>query len=256
MLKEFHADRRRTTTIENYCDFDEFKALSDVSVRTSEISRSSPIRCVNVGRLHPQKNQDFLVSLCAFMKSINLDIKLTVLGDGPLRDELERLAIQKGLSISRDANEGADVCFVGSRPNVFEHLCNADLFLFPSRYEGFPNAIMEAMYAGIPIIASDCQTGPAELLKCTDNAGARPAGFLLPIPDAKCPEDLSRWASAITKIHSDPRLKKDMIEAAQTRIYGLSPQKIRNRWVEEIEKSACNFAGKSRANKTFNRGIS
>lgn len=104
-----------------------------------------------VGRLHPSKGMDVLIK--AFRASAPPSAALVILGEGPQRPELEKLC------------EGDPrVHLVGYRPAVHHWLQDLDLFVSPSREESFGLAILEAMSAGLPIIATAAE-GPAEFLR-------------------------------------------------------------------------------------------
>jgi glycosyltransferase involved in cell wall biosynthesis len=101
--------------------------------------------CLSVGRMDPPKAHDLL--LRAFAAAARPDSWLVLLGKGPRREALERLAAELGVA--------ERVRFVDSVPSVAPYLALADLFVFPSRLEGLPVALLEAMCAGLPCLASD-----------------------------------------------------------------------------------------------------
>ncbi len=112
---------------------------------------------LSIGRLKPQK--DFATLLRAFAKvKQNLkSAKLIILGEGPLRQELEDLAIQ--LKIEKDVD------LVGFKQNPYSFIANADLFVSSSIYEGLPNVIIEAFALNQKIIATNAPGGSAEILQ-------------------------------------------------------------------------------------------
>lgn len=108
---------------------------------------NSTITFINVGRLNKVKNQRLILNaFCEVKKTVN-DIQLIIVGDGELKDELlletERLNL-------RDS-----VTFTGNIHNVEDRLRQADVFILSSEYEGLPLSILEAMAAGLPIIATN-----------------------------------------------------------------------------------------------------
>lgn len=131
-----------------------------VSVNISEfpINTKPDNRIVSVGRLNEQKNYNLLIS--AFEKIANKypDVTLEIYGEGSLRNTLQDLINKKHLD---------DKCFLrGAFPDVLNRIYGARLFVMTSKYEGMPNALMEAMSLGIPVVASNCPCGgPAELIK-------------------------------------------------------------------------------------------
>ncbi|CAO5675685.1 MAG: GalNAc-alpha-(1-_4)-GalNAc-alpha-(1-_3)-diNAcBac-PP-undecaprenol alpha-1,4-N-acetyl-D-galactosaminyltransferase [Holosporales bacterium] len=117
--------------------------------KNSGINFNRPFNSViGVGRLC--KNKDFPTLIKAFYKvqQNHQNLILTIFGEGPDRKNLEDLI--RSLSLEEK------VFLPGKVKNIEDQLLKADLFVFPSLYEGFPNALSEAMAVGLPIIASDC----------------------------------------------------------------------------------------------------
>jgi glycosyltransferase involved in cell wall biosynthesis len=143
---------------------------------------SSPVRLLTVGRLVRQKGITYLLEALARCSS---EVVLRVVGDGPERPTLEAAARSCGIQTR--------VQFVGwaSRPELPEHYRWADVFVLPSLDEGMPNVVLEAMAAGLPIVATDV-AGSRELVTPGSN------GILVP------PADSAALADAITDIVSSP----------------------------------------------------
>lgn len=119
---------------------------------------------LNVGRLVKEKGQSYLLD--AFSRVPNLDWKLVLLGDGPLKEQL--------LEQIEKLNLTDRVLLLGSVDNVEEWYSKSSIFAFSSISEGFPNALAEAMCAGLPCVSFDCDTGPRDIIKNNIN------GFLVP----------------------------------------------------------------------------
>ena len=99
-----------------------------------------------VGRLHPSKGHKDLISAFARLAEEMPDLCLLIVGDGELRLKLEKQA--------EDYNLGDRIFFAGCRPDIADLLSIMDVFAHPSHWEGMPNAVMEAMANGKPIVAS------------------------------------------------------------------------------------------------------
>jgi glycosyltransferase involved in cell wall biosynthesis len=149
----------------------------------------------NVGRMVPFKNQSTLLEIAAEVLRRRQDCYFLLIGDGPSRSNLEALSRRLGVS--------EHVIFLGSRNDVGALLRLCDAFVFPSRQvpgtdgvagEGFPNAVMEAMQAGLPCIASTASGAP-ELFRDGE------AGFLLN------PDDKQGFANALLRLLRDPMLR-------------------------------------------------
>jgi GalNAc-alpha-(1->4)-GalNAc-alpha-(1->3)-diNAcBac-PP-undecaprenol alpha-1,4-N-acetyl-D-galactosaminyltransferase len=124
---------------------------------------------LNVGRLDTNKNQKLLLEAFANLNPKNW--KLILVGDGVLKMEYQGLAKKLGLSDK--------VEFIETVTNIEKYYNRAKLFVFTSQSEGFPNALLEAMSFGIPCIASDCNSGPSEIIQHNEN------GFLFEVNNQK-----------------------------------------------------------------------
>jgi glycosyltransferase involved in cell wall biosynthesis len=103
---------------------------------------------VAVGRLCRQKGFDILLNAMAAVRDHFPTVHLTILGQGPLLCELTEQA--RRLDLAETAQ------FIGFRENPWPHLRNADVFVLPSRFEGLPNVLLEALALGTPVVATDC----------------------------------------------------------------------------------------------------
>jgi GalNAc-alpha-(1->4)-GalNAc-alpha-(1->3)-diNAcBac-PP-undecaprenol alpha-1,4-N-acetyl-D-galactosaminyltransferase len=112
---------------------------------------------LSVGRLSEEKGHSMLLDAYALSNAIKFGWKLKIVGTGPLKDHL--LAKSKHLKIDNNVE------FEGKSSNVYANLINAGIFVLPSNYEGFPNALMEALSVGVPSISTDCDYGPSELIQ-------------------------------------------------------------------------------------------
>lgn len=154
-------------------------------------------RFVSVGRLTPQKN--IALMLAAFGLGAGDDDTLTVIGDGPERDKLERLVRDLGL-------EGK-VSFRGYVPEPASLLPGFDVLLLSSDYEGVPAVILEALAAGLAIVATNCSRSMATLL------GDGAMGVLVPVGDQ------AALAEAISRI--TPCAQDQQLSLAQARRFTL-----------------------------------
>ncbi len=117
----------------------------------------TPRRLLAVGRLGPEKGYDQLLACFGRLAATHQDWELVIVGEGPERPRLERLVQTLGL--------GDRVFLPGRVGNPGDWYASADLFVLSSRYEGFPNALAEAMGHGLPVVSVDCTTGPRELIR-------------------------------------------------------------------------------------------
>ncbi len=142
--------------IHNGVDLEMAAELSAESIDLPEkLSQNGPV-AVFAGRLIPRKGLDLLLDALSGVQSSGIDLKLLVVGDGEDREKYEQMAQRLNLESS--------VFFVGEKKNPFPYIKYGDIFVLPSRSEGFPNVLLEAMVLGKPVVAADCDTGPREII--------------------------------------------------------------------------------------------
>jgi glycosyltransferase involved in cell wall biosynthesis len=142
-----------------------------------------PATLVTVANLRKEKAHEVLLAAAARLLPRHSNLRLLIVGDGPRASELRALAA--GLGVERH------VSFLGHREDVPSVLAQADLFVLPSRSEAFPNGAIEAMAAGLPVIASRV----GGLLDLVDDGRT---GLLVP------PDDPAALASAIESLLLSP----------------------------------------------------
>ena len=129
--------------------------VSAIRIKARPLRRSPGVgrRFAAAGRLTAQKGFDRLLGM--FAESANPEDRLTILGEGPLLDELRRRTTELGV--------GEQVNFPGFLDMPWSWYAGADAFLLPSRWEGMPNAALEALACGVPVIATPESGGIAEV---------------------------------------------------------------------------------------------
>jgi GalNAc-alpha-(1->4)-GalNAc-alpha-(1->3)-diNAcBac-PP-undecaprenol alpha-1,4-N-acetyl-D-galactosaminyltransferase len=150
-----------------------------------------------IGRLDPRKGFDLLIQAFHQIHDRYPDWQLTILGEGAIRSELEALRSQLQLTDC--------VHLPGSVKNVRDYLSQADLFVMSSRVEGFPMALCEAMACGLPVLATDCLSGPRDIIEngvngvlvVTENVDALAAGLEASISDPVRCQQLAQNAPQI-----------------------------------------------------------
>ena len=164
-----------------------------------------------VARLVPQKGLDVLIRAFASLpESVRDGWSLTLVGDGPELATLQALASDAGL---RDL-----VHFEGFRSDPLVFMRRASIFALPSRFEGMPNALLEAMAAGLPSVVTDASPGPLEMV-CNGHQG-------LVVPT----DDVSAFAAALQKLMLDGDLRNRCGVAARTTLRALDWDVVESHW--------------------------
>jgi glycosyltransferase involved in cell wall biosynthesis len=169
-------------------------AMPDVDPSLRARPARSPARLVMVARLSRWKDQPTLLQALAGLG--DLDWQLELVGDGPLRGQIEELVRNLGLT--------ARVTFLGFRRDVPERLATAQVFLLISKWEGFPRSILEAMRAGLPVVASDVGGVRESVLEGT-------TGFVIPRGDT------ARLRECLRQLIASPQLRAGMGAAGRAR---------------------------------------
>jgi len=112
---------------------------------------------ITIGRLSSQKNHACLIKSFSIVRE-RTQSRLVIIGEGPLRESLERLA--KSLGVAENT------WFTGYQDNPYKFLARSTstLFVLSSKWEGFPNVLLEAMVCGVPVISTDVDFGPREII--------------------------------------------------------------------------------------------
>ncbi len=191
-VDRFGVPGRKVAVMPNPVDIETIAALAGGGEPSPDADAAPVI--VGMGRLVRQKGFDLLVRAMAEVRS---RAHLVLIGEGPEEGALRGLAARIGVS--------ARIEFAGFRANPYPVVGAASVFVLPSRYEGFPNALVEAMSLGIPCVASRCPTGPEEIV--TDEVD----GLLVPVEDPK------GLAAAIDRLLEDAALRARLGRAAKER---------------------------------------
>ena len=179
---------------------------------------STPRRILGVGRLVPQKGFDLLIEAFARVAPRFPDWDLRIVGDGPERPSLLDLARRAGLE--------SRIGFPGRVGPIGDELARAGVFVLSSRFEGFPNALAEAMAHGLAVISSDCPSGPRDLVR--DGVD----GLLVP------PEDADALAQALAALLSDPARRAGLAARAVEVVARFSEDAVVDRWCTLLEDVA------------------
>lgn len=170
---------------------------------------------VAMGRLVPQKGFDLLLEAFAMVAQQLPGASLIIYGEGPERAALQAQAGRLGLA--------ERIALPGQVQNSADALASASLFVLSSRYEGFPNVLVEAMSLARAVVAFDCPSGPAEIIRQEIDGLLVPAG------------DVRALAAAMTRVLSDDDLRRRMAARAAEVSERFSQQRVVAQWLRVLE---------------------
>jgi glycosyltransferase involved in cell wall biosynthesis len=110
-----------------------------------------------MGRLQHEKAYDVLLKAFSSVLKASPQAQLAILGEGPLETQLKKQAVELGIDRA--------VAFPGFQKNPWPYVKHVDLFVLASRFEGLPNALLEVLALGVPVVATDCPGGVREIQK-------------------------------------------------------------------------------------------
>lgn len=186
MLKAFHlVDKSNTFVVHNGIDTE---SVIQAGKKNEIVYEKDKINLVFVGTLIHRKGLDLILeSINELDIDYQVKLKLYVIGNGPKLEEHKKYVKNNKLE--------SIVNFELRQENPFKYLIGADIFVMASRAEGFPNVLVEAMAFSLPCIATDCETGPNEIIDGTN-------GSLVKI------DDKSQYKKAILKYLKDEDLRR------------------------------------------------
>ena len=178
--------------------------------------KSTSRQIAHTARLHIwQKRQDVLLNAFSLFRKNHKDYKLNIYGSGPDDDKLKEMVEKLGI--------GKSVIFHGNTTNVRAELLKNEMFVLTSDFEGMPNALMEAMALGMPVISTKCSPGGAESL-IRDNEN----GLLTECGDVKC------LADALCKYADNRQMEETFGIYARQAMKKYNPKEIIMRWEKLI----------------------
>lgn len=205
LMKNFGIKEDKISVIHNPVDIDKIQKLSQEEITECEwFNEDIPI-IINVASLTEKKGQKYLLKAFRIIRE-KLNCRLVILGEGPKENELKELAKNLGIL--------SDVKFLGFQKNPFKFITKSAVFVLPSIFEGFPNVLIEAMACCVPVISTDCPSGPNEVIEDGIN------GFLVPVKDEKI------MAKKIIHLIVDDSLRKKFILNGLNTVQKFSVDKI------------------------------
>jgi glycosyltransferase involved in cell wall biosynthesis len=240
--------KSKLVVINNFFDIELIKSKAKENSDFSDEFFTANKVLIHVGRLAPEKNQQFLIRLIKILKAKDRTYKLLLIGNGPLYQDLVDIAVSEDLKIydskcNDEVNEEADVFFMGAQANPFKYIIRSRLFLLSSFNEGFPLVLGESLACGIPVVAVDCPTGPREILSKDGELEVQYnsyekmyCGLLMKYFEDlhSFDKELDIWAKAITELLHDEEALNQLRKNAAIRAEFYASRNIIPQWLNLI----------------------
>lgn len=228
----YHLPTRKVVTLHNPYDFG---SITEQARSLVPLEIKHPV-LVTMGRMEKIKGYRHLLNAFAIVQSELPESTLVFVGEGSERQTLEQIAADVGLEYK--------VVFVGFQSNPYSYLSKCDVYLLSSIHEGFPNAMIEAMACGLPVIATDCKSGPREILtktyidRTTQEVEFADYGILVPpfaADDSIEPSLDILYADAILQLLTNEHMYEGYKEKAKERAKEFSFENYRDKIIKIIE---------------------
>jgi len=214
---DYRINEKKITTIYNGINIETINNLKDepISDYTDLFYDKNEFKFITVGRLVELKGHEYLIKAFSLVKDKLKNSKLLIIGEGPLRNKLKTLIQEFQLE--------NHVLLLGLQKNPFNFMTKSNLFILSSIYEGFPTVLLEALACGLPIISTNCKTGPFEILKKNEY------GLLVMVKNSK---DL---AEKMINLAKNKELLKSFSIKALERAKDYDIKKMFNQWIHVID---------------------
>ena len=212
-IMELGVRKEKLQLIHNPFDLEKLRTMAKCSMDDGELEFDSQKKYViSIGRLQAVKRMEDVVRAFFELQKEMKSAELVILGDGDKRGFIQALISQLGI--------GMKVHMPGQLKNPYKYLARADILVSASAYEGFSNVIVEALAVGVPVISTDCECGPREIL-APGTSREKPIptgavervshGLLVPVGD------IYAMAKAMQQLLSDDALQSQLIRDGANR---------------------------------------
>jgi N-acetylgalactosamine-N,N'-diacetylbacillosaminyl-diphospho-undecaprenol 4-alpha-N-acetylgalactosaminyltransferase len=239
LIAHFRLSKSSFQLLPNFYDFDELNSLAGQTIPEEMSDWFKKYLTISIsGRIAPEKGIDqFIRILPKLLQSIPT-IKVVIIGDGPDKNLIKHICEEVGIrhqdTVEQRGILNSTVVFLGYQKNPYAYVSRSTILALPSRNEGMPNTIVEAMGLGVPVIASDCPYGPRELLSSDATAsGAWPEfaefGVLAPVLDGDS-KSQDAWVQAVVALVESENLRMAYSEKGKMKCKGFSTETNLGEW--------------------------
>mgnify|MGYP000034602950 FL=1 len=243
LIKTFDIKSEKIDVIYNAIDIKRIDNLKNETLerRYDEFFNDNNI-LINVGSLTDQKGQEYLIKILHELK--NKKYKLVIIGIGKLKNNLLllahglRLKVYDSISNSTQVDNSIDILFLNYQDNPYKYINLSTIFLFTSLWEGFPNVLLESMACKVPIVSSDCMSGPREMLSSNfkvkislNDIEYAKYGILVSLPNN---DNIKLWVNAINSLMQDKSMSDNYSQLGYERVYDFDKNKIIEEWKSKL----------------------
>lgn len=237
LIENYNLPEEKIKVIYNSYPLQNIKKMAKEKILLNEQKIFNKPTIITAGRLNYQKGHVHLINAFKKIKDVIPDAQLVLLGKGSLEESLRMKA--KKLEIEKSVH------FLGFQQNPFKYIARSKVFVMPSYFEGFPNALAEAMACEVPVISTDCLSGPRELLAPNEIDGVidykvnkKRYGFLVPAFDDQNKKDVEGSISKLTiELIENMELNSYYSNKSKKRIEDFDIKKIINEWQYIIDET-------------------
>lgn len=247
LVQNFNVASRKVDVINNLYDIETIQQKSLEPVDDKFIGTDDSPILISAGRLCPQKGFTNLIRVFKAVLAQSPKATLIIMGRGELEKDLKKQV--------DDLNISDRIMFLNFQKNPFKLIKNANLFILSSHFEGFPNILVEAMICQTPVLSTDCQSGPKEILTTSNDITNKVTkfsfeeyGVLVPVCENRLSKDIHEdldkselmLKEAIITLLDKKELREKYSEKGLERAKDFSIDQIINHWKDIIYSTTKN----------------
>lgn len=241
LITNYNIIGNKIVTIYNPYDLQRINILANEKINSKYMDIFKDKTIITIGRLNHLKGHWHLIRAFKKVHDYDSNFKLVILGEGELREYLEELI--------NDLDLENNIFLLGFKSNPYKYIKRSSIFVLPSLSEGFPNALAESMACGLPVISTDCRSGPREILAPetvieyeTKTIEYCEYGVLVPVCDGVHYDHLTPLikeekllAESIINLYEDEHLRNNYSNKSKIRVGHFDINNIVKEWEDIID---------------------